>query len=238
MVKIGYIVPGTGLGKREVDRRKKVANEIMNGTSEVDIIETNNGPHYIDNAVDEAYGSVSYLPQLKKLEKKYDSFVVGCFGDPGLRAARQLVRTPVIGAAQSSLHFAAQVADRYIIVEPNGEQISEERELSRAYALNGHLAGVVAVEIPVKEIVNDREAALRKIKNIVLPALERYEGEAVVLGCMSMGYHLLDEPLTDQLGVPVVNPVKIALKTAELQASLKIKHSTKSYPHIKGNYFR
>ena len=236
MVRIGYIVPGTGLDSTEIKRREKVANDILRGTSKVDIIQTENGPKYIDNAIDETYASFSYLPQLKKLENEYDSFVIGCFGDPGLRAARQLIRTPVIGPAQSSIHFTAQVADRYIIVEPNEEQISEERELSRRYAMDNHLAGVVAVETPVKEIVRNRDAALKKIKNTISLAIKKYDGEAVILGCMSMGYHLLDEILTDQLKIPVINPVKISLKMAELQGSLKIRHSIKSYPNVVYNF--
>lgn len=230
MAKIGYIVPGIGLADEEVDRRGRIANEILGGNSSVDIITVDNGPKHIENSVEDAYASTSYLPKIKKFENDYDSFVLGCFGDPGLRAARELISTPIVGAAQSSFHFTSQIADKYIIATPVKALIPQQRELSKMYGMTERLAAIVPVEIPIKKIVDDKEGTLKIIKKMLLEGIEKYDGEAVILGCMSMGYNLIDEPLTEDLGIPVVNPVKVSLKTAEMQTSLNLRHSNRSYP--------
>lgn len=49
-------------------------------------------------------------------------------------------------------------------------------------------------------------------------------------GCMSMGFLMVEERLGDALVVPVVNPVKAAVKTAEMLVELGVTHSKLVYP--------
>jgi hypothetical protein len=41
---------------------------------------------------------------------------------------------------------------------------------------------------------------------------------------------LADELVRGTVGIPVLNPAKIALKTAETFAQLRLRHSQKTYP--------
>ena len=47
---------------------------------------------------------------------------------------------------------------------------------------------------------------------------------------MSMGFLMVDERLTEEIGVPAVNPVKAAVKMAETLIDLGITHSKRAYP--------
>ena len=47
---------------------------------------------------------------------------------------------------------------------------------------------------------------------------------------MSMGFLMVDEKLTEEIGVPAVNPVKVAVKTAETLIDLGLTHSKRAYP--------
>jgi len=47
---------------------------------------------------------------------------------------------------------------------------------------------------------------------------------------MSMGFLMVDEKLSEEIGVPAVNPVKVAVKTAEMLIDLGITHSKLTYP--------
>jgi allantoin racemase len=47
---------------------------------------------------------------------------------------------------------------------------------------------------------------------------------------MSMGFLMVDEKLTKAIGVPAVNPVRTAVKLAEVFIDLGITHSKRSFP--------
>ncbi|MBO0764485.1 MAG: hypothetical protein J2P50_07845, partial [Hyphomicrobiaceae bacterium] len=55
--------------------------------------------------------------------------------------------------------------------------------------------------------------------------------DVLVLGCMSMAFlPAICEALTERVGVPVVNPVIAALKTAEAMAAMRLAHSKTAWP--------
>ena len=74
---------------------------------------------------------------------------------------------------------------------------------------------------------------------VTLPALPGLSGfisflidtgaDTIVLGCMSMGFMDVDGMLSDELGVPVVNPVRAALAFAEGLVRQGLKQSRAAY---------
>ena len=61
-------------------------------------------------------------------------------------------------------------------------------------------------------------------------AVEEYGAASVTYGCMSMGFLMVDEELTDEIGVPAINPVKTSVRAAETLIDLGITHSKLVYP--------
>lgn len=213
--KVGYVIPGIGLTSDEAERRKSIANKIVENSS-VDIVCVDSGPLTIENCVEEAFAASSYLSKIYRLQNIYDAFVVGCFGDPGLRAARELVNKLVVGPAESTLHLASQLADEFIVISPLESTVILTRHMINSY---GFTEKVTAVE-----------EASRKLAELILNTVKEKGGDAVVLGCMSMGYALVDELLKEKTDLPVINPVKVSLKTAEMLLSLNLKQSIRSFP--------
>lgn len=227
--RIGYVIPGIGLTSEEEERRKGIANKIaVNST--VDIISVDNGPLTIENCVEEAFAASSYLSKIYKLQNLYDAFIVGCFGDPGLRAARELVSKLVIGPAESTLHVAAQLADEFVVVSPLEGTVILTKHMIKSYGFSEKVTAIVPANIPVAEFIKNREEASRKLAETIMKSVREMGGDAVVLGCMSMGYALVDELLSDKIDLPVINPVKVSLKTAEMLLSLGLHHSIRSFP--------
>jgi len=227
--KIGYVIPGIGLTREEAERRKKIANDIVLNST-VEILGVDSGPLTIENCVEEAFAASSYLSKIYSLQNAYDAFIIGCFGDPGLRAARELVDKLVVGPAESTLHLAAQLADEFIVVSPLESTVILTKHMIKSYGFSEKVTAVVPANIPVAEFVNNREEASRKLAETILNAVKEEGGDAVILGCMSMGYALVDEILGEKMDLPVINPVKVSLKTAEMMLSLNLKQSTKSFP--------
>src|SRR5437588_144954 len=54
--------------------------------------------------------------------------------------------------------------------------------------------------------------------------------DVIALGCMSLGFLDVDERLSEELGVPVINPARAALATAELLVHANLYPSKVAYP--------
>jgi len=228
-VKIAYLVPGIGLDKDEISRRENIANTIVSPGTKVNILSPSTGPKSIENRVEEAFASTSHLPLIYKHSNDYDAFVIGCFGDPGLRAARELARKPVVGPAEATLHLASQLADRFTIIAPTRTAARLIEDVVAIYNFRDRVASVKSIEVPVLKIARGGET-IRNIAEYVLSIVETEKSEALVLGCMSMGFALVDEIIRKETDIPVLNPVKVSLNTAEILARLGLSHSPATYP--------
>lgn len=82
-----------------------------------------------------------------------------------------------------------------------------------------------AIEIPVLALAEDREATVEKMVEEGRRAVEEDRADTLVLGCMSMGFLGVAEEMSERLGVPVVNPVRTSLKTAEALVGAGLRHS-------------
>ena len=66
---------------------------------------------------DEALAVPGLLQEIEEGERAgMDAYVIACFGDPGLSAARELARGPVIGIAEAAMHMASLVAPSFSVV--------------------------------------------------------------------------------------------------------------------------
>lgn len=59
---------------------------------------------------------VGLLEEISRETEGIDGYVIACFGDPGLLAARELARSPVIGIAEAAMHTATFIATGFSIV--------------------------------------------------------------------------------------------------------------------------
>ncbi|MCD2476476.1 aspartate/glutamate racemase family protein, partial [Staphylococcus aureus] len=65
------------------------------------------GPVSIESHFDEVVSAVGVAETVRAGEREggIDAYVIACFGDPGLAAARELTRAPVIGIAEAAFHL-------------------------------------------------------------------------------------------------------------------------------------
>jgi allantoin racemase len=61
-------------------------------------------------------------------------------------------------------------------------------------------------------------------------AVKEYGAGSVTYSCMSMGFLMVEEKLSEAIGIPAINPVKVAVKMAEMFVDLGITHSKGAYP--------
>ena len=170
------------------------------------------GPASIESHYDEAL-SVPGLLEVIRADGEADAFVLACFGDPGLDAAREAASRPVVGIAEAAMKTASLLGRRFSVVTTMSRTVGRAWELARTYGLERQCAGVHACDIPVLELEEDPEHTHTVVLASAKTALAEDHADAIVLGCAGMAG--LPELLTEQLGVPVVDGVAAATVMAE-----------------------
>ena len=233
-MKILYLMPGAGMPEDEVERRTKTANIIARPDVAVTVAEVGEGPLSIESSIEEYMSIGPLLLKLLELRRsgEYDAIIIGCAGDPGIAPAREMMDIPVIGPAESSYLFACMISDRFSVLTPlhaGVESADRVRTRVREMGLESRLESVEFMQSSVHDLWdNDQEKALNDLRNGIESARQKGAG-SVVLGCMSMAFHRVDESLFTG-SMPIINPLKVAIKTAETFVDLDIQHSRYSYP--------
>ena len=229
-VRILYLVPGPlsrARGLEELERRRSLLQSWAFAGTEVGIAENPEGPGSIESAYEE-YVSIPGSMELAASAESdgYDAIILGCFGDPGLDGFREILVVPMVGPCEASMHLAAQLGHSFGIVTVLDSVVEPLRKLARVAGLDSRLATVLACDVPVLELGDDSYGAVRGACEEAIAA----GSDTLILGCMSMAFLGVAERLSAELGVPVINPARTALKTAEGLVSTGLAHSKRAYP--------
>ena len=182
------------------------------------------GPSSIEGHFDEAWGAAGVAEQAKLARAwEPDASVIACFGDPGLNAAREALRGPVIGIAEAAFQAASLVAEGFSVVTTMTRTCGIAEHLVQRYGFEHQCRGVHGTDIPVLSLEEVSGAIVNQIEQVARTALTRDRSSAIVLGCAGMAP--LCRELTQRLGVPVIDGVSVAVKWAEALAALGLQTS-------------
>jgi allantoin racemase len=161
----------------------------------------------------------------------FDAGSVHCFGDPGIREARAVVKMPLFGPAEAAMHFACQIGRRFAVIGTNMPgQLEQLSEQVRQHGLEQRLIpdGIRFDDQPFTEAFPQWLANPQLCADSVAEVAERCVSDGadvIVLGCAGtcalcskVGFHKLD---VDGQEVPIVDSVMVALKLAEMAVDVK-----------------
>ena len=182
------------------------------------------GPASIEGHYDEAVSVIGLLEEIRSGERDgCDGYVVACFGDPGLLAAREAARGPVLGIAEAAMRAASFLSTSFSVVTTLGRTRIIAEHLLRNYGLEHQCRRVRATELAVLELDDPASDARAKILDECRRALAEDGSGAIVLGCAGMAD--LARDLQGELGVPVIDGVGIAVRFVEALVGLGLSTS-------------
>lgn len=221
----------TVLGAAEVARRREFLRARATRGIDVDVWSLGDGP----TSIESEYEAALVVPELTRsvlraVREGFDAVIIGCVSDPGLGALRELVSIPVVGPGASAVHLAAQLGNRFAILSPLEESRPRVERHVAALGFEARLAAVRGIGMSVLDVARDREGVLDRLVEIGRAVIQDDHADVLFLGCMSMGFAGIADDLQKRLEIPVVNPVVVALKTAEMIVALGLSHSRLAYP--------
>jgi allantoin racemase len=173
------------------------------------------------------------LRRIKEAEKEeYDAVIIDCFTDAGLEPAKITANIPIVGPAESSLHLSCLLADKFGFITPMDEGIPFHWRQVKNYGLADRITSIKAVNMSLLEFDTKRDEAEAQLIKLAREMLS--EGaQLVIVGCTGMLPALgigSARRLSERLGITIVDPLAVALRTAEMLASLNLCQSSLAFP--------
>ncbi len=219
MSKIMYIDP---VGPKAACTELK--NELQNlkgGKTQVEFTCLQNGPDHLEYR----YYAALILPELLRImkdleQKNYDAAIIGCFYDPGLYEAKEILNHMVVTApAEASMHIAATLGYKFSILVGREKWIPQMMENVIRYGLKDKFASFKSLGFGANDFHDDEDKVLEKMVEKAKEAVEMDGAEVIVLGCtMNFGFY---EKLQHKLKIPVIDPIIAALKYAEFLVEVR-----------------
>ena len=208
------------------------AKAVAASGTRISATQPDSGPVSIESHFDEAVSVLGVLDEIRAGEREnVDAYIIACFGDPGLNAARELTRAPVIGIAEAAFHAATLISTRFSVVTTLPRTTIIAEHLLDSYGMASRCRRVRAADIPVLELEENPDLALERIIEECLKAKQEDGIGAIVLGCGGMAD--LTPQISAAVGLPVVEGVTAAVKLAEALVGLGLqtsKHGDLDFP--------
>jgi allantoin racemase len=181
---------------------------------------------------DRAFMAVEVLERVKQAEEDgFDAAFPGmCYGEFFLRDARQAVKMPVVGPAESAMTVAQLIGDKFAVVtvappyvQPMEENIRRHGWQDRAIRDRPVRAWTPHVTRLMVDAFNGRpEQMIEEFEEQALPCIEA-GADVIICGCNPMGAALSQVGYHEVAGtgVPVVTALPAMIKLAESLVDLR-----------------
>jgi allantoin racemase len=167
------------------------------------------GPASVESYYDEALAVPGVLAEIAAGEQLgSDGYVIACFGDPGLYAARELARGPVVGIAEAAMHAASFLGTGFSVVTTLDRTKGQAWHIAERSGMARFCRGVHACDIAPLDLDTD-PLAVKRVSDACAAALERDGSDVIVLGCSGMSAWCAQ--IGADIGAPVVDGVSAAV---------------------------
>ena len=153
-------------------------------------------------------------PLVKHLAAQEDeagAYIIACFSDPGIAAARKALRRPVFGMAESGYLSACARGGRFGVLSILEKSIPRHVRYVESIGLADRLAADLPINLGVLELA-DEALAFERMCEVGTRLRDEHGAESVVLGCAGMVSQR--RPLEAELGIPVIECVQAAVSMA------------------------
>jgi allantoin racemase len=181
------------------------------------------GAEAVDCNFESYLSAVAVMDRVLAYDEPFDAVVMAGFGEHGRDGLQELIEQPVIEICEASAHVAMMIGRSYSVVTTLQRSVPPIEDRLKTGGLWDRCASVRANGMTTLEVDTDPEAAKKSIIEEARKAVEHDHAEVICLGCAGMAG--LEQAITSELGVPVVDGVAAAVKLAEAVVGLRLKTS-------------
>jgi len=186
--------------------------------TQIETLTPENAPPTVQGYWDGELSAVAVCEAIASHEVSTDAFIIACFSDPGLYAARELSSKPVVGIAESAMITALQLGSQFGILTPLRKLRPILADLVHRYGLDLRCGGIQTVEMSVLQAAQQSNSTFNAFLAAGKKLIEEQHAEVLILGGAVLAG--LEVRMSAALGVPVLDPVKCGVAQAQAIVSL------------------
>ena len=209
MFRLALINPNTHPGHTEA--MGQVARETLPDGCEVTAVSPEQGPTSIESEADSVIAAAAVAALVRELPA-HDAYLVACFGDPGVGAARELTEAPVVGIGEAAFQAAATIARRFAVITTLRRSIPELEDALERHGLRSRCVAVEPLGIPVADQGGHNPDTTAAIVAAGRRVVSEGGAEALVLACGGMAD--VAQTVRREVGVPVCDGVAFGAMVA------------------------
>jgi allantoin racemase len=177
----------------------------------IDCVTLEDGPPGVETDRHIAQVVAPILATVEQEQNRTSAFVIACFSDPGLHAAREASRVPVFGIAQCGYAAATAIGERFGVISILSRSLPRHRRHIASLGLLDKLAADLAIDMGVTEL-SQTDKVLDRMTAVGSRLKKDHGADVLVMGCAGMAqYRRL---LEQRVGIPVVEPTQAATAMA------------------------
>lgn len=148
---------------------------------------------------------------VEREQNRTSAFVIACFSDPGIHAAREASRVPVFGIGESGYATALTRGDRFGVISILSRSVARHRRQIASLGLLDRLGGDIAIELGVTEL-HQGDKVRARMTEVGTELRDDHGCDVLVMGCAGMAQYRAG--LEGDLGIPVIDPTQAATALA------------------------
>ena len=181
------------------------------------------GAEAVDSNFESYLSAVAVMDRVLAYDQPYDAVVLAGFGEHGRDGLQELIEQPVVEICEASAHVAMMIGRTYSVVTTLQRSVPAIEDRLRLGGLADRCASVRATGMSTLDVDNDPAGAVRAVVAEARKAVEIDHAEVICLGCAGMAG--LEEAITAELHVPIIDGVGAAVRLAEALVGLGLKTS-------------
>jgi allantoin racemase len=181
------------------------------------------GAEAVDCNFESYLSAVAVMDRVVGYDEAYDAVVLAGFGEHGRDGLQELIEAPVVEICEASAHVAMMIGRTYSVVTTLQRSVPAIEDRLRLAGLSERCASVRASGMSTREVDEDPEGATIAVVAEARKAVLIDHAEVICLGCAGMAG--LEEAITTELRVPVIDGVGAAVRLAEAVVGLGLRTS-------------
>ncbi|MEA2585901.1 MAG: allantoin racemase, partial [Thermomicrobiales bacterium] len=176
------------------------------------------GPTSLEYGYQEAQVMPLLIDAIRRAESSYDGVVIGCFLDPGLHTAREVVSIPVVGLGHSSLQLATTLGHKIGVLAGLRRLVPAIERMVHGYGMDYVVGAIESTELTVSDMRINPKGSTAQVAEIVQNLVDHRQVDVIVGGCGSLGE--IFENLRVTTAVPLIDARVAAIKQLEMLVDL------------------
>lgn len=165
------------------------------------------------------FGPGGFLNKLIEAERQqYDAIAVGCFLDPALDEARELIDIPIFGLAETAMHVACTMGAKFSGIAFSEKHAQFLNGLVRKYGLESRAVPFTSLGMGLDRLFGEGYSDASQILDLVRKSVKQLTdagAEVILPACSAIGMLLVKEKISEMDGALILDVNALLLKNVE-----------------------